>query len=39
MGKAHKLTALTVEKTKQAGLCGDGANFWLHVADTGTQSW
>ena len=38
MGKAHKLTALTVEKTKQAGLCGDAANFWLHVADTCERS-
>jgi len=39
MRKAHKLTVLKVEKTKQAGLYGDGAGLWLEVSDTGAKSW
>lgn len=39
MGRAHKLTALGVERQKIAGLYGDGAGLWLKVTTGGSKSW
>src|SRR5574337_384620 len=39
MGKAHKFTALTVERLAKPGLHGDGAGLWLKVTDGGSKSW
>lgn len=39
MGRAHKLTAMGVERQKIAGLYGDGAGLWLKVTPGGSKSW
>lgn len=39
MGRGFKLTQLHVDRTKAAGLYGDGAGLWLKVNAGGSRSW
>jgi integrase len=35
----HRLTAVKVEKAKQAGMYGDGGGLYLRVTSDGTKNW
>ena len=37
--KIHRLTALAVNRTAQAGLYGDGGGLYLQITPTGVKSW
>jgi integrase len=39
LGKAHKLTALTVDRLKTPGVHGDGAGLCLKVTEAGSKYW
>ena len=39
VGKAHKLSALTISKMSKPGVYGDGAGLYIRVTESGSKHW